>query len=320
MKEAMVAFERASSERAVSAMPVAVHYVARIGRVELAKCRDDYEFRITRTFEDGRKGEQWSDQSLNVFTVRDEFLKVKTPGEALDFLTATGEFYPLNDTIRWSEFKLWQRFTHLVQEHNELASAMKCGDRSGEHTEALKALTGIYPSRFFELPHNAESDLDKQWRNDPEIGEMIREGEALEVKCRRDLCAWFHNPAGEACSIEWIPKEGEINEDLTRKLQSGRAMIEFLLPREELRPVLVIRTRYTLQAIAAAIYADRIQGVEYRTCSVCNALFKVGAHKNKKYCDRERCKNTAHQRRRRAVPTKKNQITKTRKTRKGGQK
>jgi hypothetical protein len=29
---------------------------------------------------------------------------------------------------------------------------------------------------------------------------------------------------------------------------------------------------------------------------MCKALFKLGAHKEKKYCDRELCKNRAHQR------------------------
>jgi hypothetical protein len=87
--------------------------------------------------------------------------------------------------------------------------------------------------------------------------------------------------------------------DLLRKLQTGGAMIEYLVPREELRPVLFITVKTTLEAIAAANYADRIHGVEYRECKECRKLFKLGVHKKRKYCDRERCKNSAHQRDRR---------------------
>ena len=77
-------------------------------------------------------------------------------------------------------------------------------------------------------------------------------------------------------------------------------MIEFLLPQDAMRPVLFIRATNTLEAIAAAIYADRIEGIEYRACEVCSDLFEVGTRDEKKYCSRERCKNTAHQRRMRA--------------------
>jgi hypothetical protein len=61
----------------------------------------------------------------------------------------------------------------------------------------------------------------------------------------------------------------------------------------------------TLEAIAAAIYVRRIGGVEYRACEVCSDLFEVGTRGEKKYCSRERCKNTAHQRRMRANRLKK---------------
>jgi hypothetical protein len=78
------------------------------------------------------------------------------------------------------------------------------------------------------------------------------------------------------------------------------AMAEFLLPQETMRPILFIQPLNTLQAIAAAIYADRIPGVKCRVCDVCSELFEVGSRGEKKYCSRERCKNTAHQRRMRA--------------------
>lgn len=327
MKEAETAFERALSERAVSAMPVAVHHVASIERVEHYKRGDEYVFRFTRKVEGEGTTEQWEMLPRNAYAILDEFQKVKTPTDALDFLSNSGVFSPLDYTITWSEFQNWQRFAYLVQEHSQLASAMdqllsdhskKPKSVSSELQEVLKALSGASPSRFFDRPQKPESGLESKRRTDPEIGPMIQEGIAFEEGERRKLCAWFHEPPGDACSIHWIPKEGESIDDLTRKLQSCGAMIEFLLPREKLRPVFLIRTRYTLQAIAAAIYGDRIHGVEYRACEMCKALFRVGAHKEKKYCDRERCKNRAHQKNRRANVKEKNAGKENKQSRKGG--
>jgi hypothetical protein len=130
---------------------------------------------------------------------------------------------------------------------------------------------------------------------------MIQKGVAHQESKRRELYAWFREPPGAACSIQWVPKRDEDEQAVLRKLGAGGAMIEFLLAQNALKPVLLIRPSNTLQAIAAAIYGDRINGVEYRACEVCKSLFKLGAHSEKKYCNREQCKNTAHQRNRRAV-------------------
>src|SRR6185437_11562365 len=94
-------------------------------------------------------------------------------------------------------------------------------------------------------------------------------------------------------------KSGEDCQMIDPLIDKG-AIAEFLLPQEAMRPVLFIRPTNTLEGIASAIYADRIMGVEYRACEVCSELFEVGSRGEKKYCSRERCKNTAHQRRMRA--------------------
>jgi hypothetical protein len=308
MKEAQAAFQSAPPERSISGMPVVVPYYARIGRVILGKRGEDYQFTITTTADDESTTESWNDLPRNVYAIRDEFQKVKTPTEAFDFLSNTGRFSPLGDRITWSEFQRWQRFAYLIQEHDLLAKAMNNGDGKGECAEVLKALTGIYPTTFFDMPSLQESPMDATFRlrletarkQNPELDRDIKKGEHLRIEWQRNLWRWFLQAPGKACSIHWIPVSEEFDEALDQKLQCGGAMIEFLMPREQLRPVLFIRPSCTLEAIAAAIYADRINGLEYKACIHCKSLFRVGSHKTKTYCDKAKCKNTAHLRRTRS--------------------
>jgi hypothetical protein len=317
VKNAMDAFQSAPAERTVSSMEVVIWYVAIVGWVKHSKRGEEHVFRITREFKDGSRGEEWQEKVLNAYALRDEFLRVKDWSGALEFLGSTGDFSPLSDTITWTEFQRWQRFAHLVQEHDELAAEMQSNQCSGELGEVLKALTGIYSSSFFDVPKTPESELEAKWRKDPEISSMIQRGIAHQERMLQDLCASFREPAADAYSIQWIPRDEKNRKAVLKKLNLGGAMIEFLLPQNALKPVLLIRPSNTLQAIAAAIYGDRINGVEYRACEMCKALFKLGAHKEKKYCDRETCKNRAHQKNRRANQ-KRNQERKTKSSAKKG--
>lgn len=319
LRNAVDAYQNAAAKRTISAMDVLVSYIAIVGRVEHKKRGEEHVFRITREFTDGRQGEEWEEKHLNVYAVRDEFLRVTEWSEALEFLETTGIFSPLDDSLTWSMFQKWQRFAYLVQEHNALAEAMQNRQWSGELGEVLRALTGIYSTSFFSVPTLPESDFDAALSKDPKFGPMIREATKKTVarneRKLRELCSWFREPPEEASSIQWVPISDLDNRTVWLRLREGGAMLQFLLPQKAVRPYLLIRPRCTLEAIAAAIYADRIQGVEYRACEMCKALFKVGAHKEKKYCDRERCKNNAHQKNRRANAKKNELPSKARKGR-----
>lgn len=301
MKEAMDALRNVPPERAISAMPVIVQYTAIVGRVEHHGRGEEHYFRITRTVEDGSFREEWEEKPLNAHAVRDEFLKIQDWSGAYDFLATTGIFSPLSDTITWSEFHRWQDFARLVLEHKELAVAMQEGHWSGEHAEVLKALTGIYLSSFFVFEERGNPTVRAERQRcqgifDQEINSAIEDGGRLEYEQRRELWTWFRRPPGKACSIEWFPKRREDEDTILPKLQRGGAMIEFLLPREGLRPAFVIHPSTTLQAIAATIFADFSNGVEYRTCEFCNKLFPVGRQKTKRFCNQGKCKNAAHSR------------------------
>lgn len=317
IKNAFDAFQNAPTERNISAMEVVVWYVAKLGRVVHSRRGEEHVFRITHEFTDDRIGEEWEERPLNAYAVRDEFLGVKEWSEALEFLGSTGIFSPLGNSITWSEFQRWQQFAHLVQEHDGLAATMQSDKWSGENGEVIKALTGIYATSFFDTPASREAEMERKWKADPHIARMVREGQAHQERRLRELCAWFREPPASVSSIQWVPKSQEDKQRVWRKLHQGGAMLEFLLPQSALQPVLLIRPQTTLQSIAAAIYGDRIHGIEYRACEMCNALFKLGSHKEKKYCDRDRCKNRAHQKNRRANAKEKNGASANGTTKKG---
>jgi hypothetical protein len=312
LKEARAAFQSVPEERTISAMPVVVHYIARVGEVGLTSRAGQYVFSIDPELIDSERHAHYCEEvEQNAFDIRDEFLKLKTPTEALDFLGKTGQFSRLHRSLTWDELRLWQRFVYLIQEHSELARAAVAGERTGECAEVLKALTGYYDSSFFDGSRSAPASpseavwFERQIERNPELKHYLDEGERWKTKITRELYRWFLKPAGNACSVEWMPKDPPNDGELLHKLQAGGAMIEFLLPRAELRPVFLIRPAYTLEAIAATLFADRANGIEYRSCECCHELFLVGKRKNKLYCNQERCKNTAHQRRKRELLRKK---------------
>ncbi len=263
----------------------------------------DYSFRKGDEYDHASFALERESSFLNASAILDDFQDAKTPLEVLDFLNKTGRFSMFDIRMRWTYFKRWQRFAYLVQEHDLLAAEMKSGSWSGECGEVLRALDGEQQSTFFDgsgLHEAAERAADvARWMLDPEYAKSFREDLLILTEERAKLCSWFRQPPDDACSIEWIPKRAEDCETIDPLVAKG-AMIEFLLPQDAMRPVLFIRATNTLEAIAAAIYADRIEGIEYRACEVCSDLFEVGTRDEKKYCSRERCKNTAHQRRMRA--------------------
>ena len=64
------------------------------------------------------------------------------------------------------------------------------------------------------------------------------------------------------------------------------------------RPYLVFDLDSTLEAIAAAIYVERVAGIIWSKCPVCGNAFKVGSQKNKQTCSRK-CQDANKKRKKR---------------------
>ena len=304
MNKLLAAYQSAPKERMVSATKVVVFYQARIERVEHFIEGGEHVFRFTSQNEDNPSLREWKDLPRNVYAIRDEFLRIKKddPNAVHHFLSNTGQFSPLSNSITMSEFQKWQRFAYLVQERRQLASATKNTRWSGECGEVLKALTGEYSSSFFDEPGSLGETLEtyglsaRLLKEHPELLAEIHVGTRFQESVRRELCGWFRNPPQ---SWEWVPKSPEIEARVMRKLKAG-VMIEFLLPRSELWRVTLIQPKYTVQAIAAAIHADFVHGVEWQACDWCGDLVRIRSQRTKVYCGSPRpCKGNAHKQRQR---------------------
>ena len=93
-------------------------------------------------------------------------------------------------------------------------------------------------------------------RKPPEMVAGIQKGKPIHEDRRRALWAWFRQPP---CSIEWIPNSKRAEQRVLRYLKDSRKhgrlgpwMIEFLLPKEDLKPVILIQPAYTLKAMQIA--------------------------------------------------------------------
>jgi hypothetical protein len=299
----IAASPKQTKRRCIESMPIEVYYPARIVRVLKAFREGETVFIATRWLQ-GHEGqvEGCEQESLDAYAIRDEFFNVKTERQALDFLRATGGFLPYRDEISWQTFRLWQRLAELVRERDTLAVAhretmlARPPHPKAELDQVLRLLTGIYPHEYFGPPHVVpESTLEMLRRAAQVSGEKperaldsLREGEKWGRERQRELESWFDAPPPEAYSIEFFPRE----HDPARlsQLNHGGALMGLLFSPEELRPILVIRPRCTLEAIAAAIYAERIAGVRAGKCEGCGEWFEIGSQKNKAYCDDPRCK------------------------------
>jgi hypothetical protein len=88
-------------------------------------------------------------------------------------------------------------------------------------------------------------------------------------------------------------------------MQRGDALLEYLIDQDKMRPVLVIYPRCALEAIAAAIYAERVASVRVGICESCEKLFEIEDHNEKRFCDRLCQDRKKKQKKREAIALKK---------------
>lgn len=301
------------THRTISSMPIVVSYNAKIALVKQVDRDDEITFLTTRAV-DGKVGEEsWTEEHLDAYKIRDEFLQVGSPRQALDFLRDTGEFLPYADPISWKDFLRWQNLAEIVIEHKSLAALVKAMfagqpkedlDPSGELEQILKLLTGEYQHTYFKkeewqpsseelasIKRSSEETPRQAERMYMESLQAIEKGRAIKRERQQGLESWFYAPPPSSYSIELAPRNPTA--EFIQNMRRGGALVDYVHPLEDLFPTLVIRPSCTLHAIAASIYADRIAGVRSGKCPGCGKWFEVESQKTKKYCGdtcRERLK------------------------------
>jgi hypothetical protein len=311
-----------TASRIVSAMPVVVDYPATIHSVRQIGAEDEILFVTSLWGESGDHPEQsWRVEHLDVYKIRDEFLALRTPREALNFLRETGRFLPGGTDVSWRDFERWQRYAEIVMERKQLIEFMKASfsqrstakiDPSGDLKQISLMLTGIYPHNYFgrseqslspetlaslrrsaEITSKTPHEAERNYRET--LNGMEKERDVAHDR-QRTLETWFYEPPDSACSIKFIPRHPD--EEFFRNIQRGGALLDYIHPLEDLIPVLVIKPACTVEAIAAAIYAERLAGIKCEKCPGCGFWFEVGSQQKKTYCS-EKCRERLKKRRQR---------------------
>ena len=249
---------------------MAIVFLPSVAHVD-AVCREEITY-----FEESAWGQQesggWSfrktGSARDAFEVRDEFLSVVDAREALDFLRHTGQFAPYEGLITWPEFQLWQGFVRLVMDSDQRPQARK-----------HKLFKRGY------LPKGADGEGIKLWTE-------------MHV-----LASSFLHPHSANTEIEFLPlKPAAITQLEAKQLENAlrghkETQARSLDVTGPLTPLLVLRPRCTLHAIAAAVCTERLAGIEWRSCKECSSLFQLGSRKEKLFCDDKAC--TARRKKRR---------------------
>ena len=292
--------EVGATSRTISAMPVVVAYHARLGLVEQFRFRDEALFVLRFPSED-EKGpvQRFTLDTLDPYEVLREFQRVKTERQALDYLRHTGDFSPVKNWVSWSEFKRWQRFVAILQDSESLVQEQshiwETGPPYSEQREVIRVL-GSKDHRFF-----AGSIYDEALAIEPTTRKVLRleeSDEAWKVRAERQrkLEMYFLAPP---VTIRWWPKPSFKVNPATICHAGGLA--EFLAPQSEQVPKMFVESTTSLEAIAGALYADRVAQVTKRICQNenCRRTYEPSSTQQTKFCSSQ-CSEATKQRKRRA--------------------
>lgn len=171
------------SERMLPAMPIRVEYDPMPITVSFEKRGDDFlfHFRFAET-------EGYKENSIEATTLRDTFLEVKTPGEALDFLTLAGRFRGLDqdgnfqESMTWSDFQKWQEIVRIVLVNGILP--MKELSSTPE-----RVVIGFDGPEHLKPVLNYVSLTERSWLQGFPDQIVIRADEPVKGDARKKLCA-----------------------------------------------------------------------------------------------------------------------------------
>ena len=255
---------------------------------------------------------------LDPYKVMEAFELLKSPDELLALLNGAGLFWGLG-SLTWSQFLEWQRFVRCVRNPNFPENAVK----PGYPAEAIKAVRG-FPNKCFPASAWIEDDFIRQQRSrfaetNPEQPDPFATAKAFREEELRRLAMCFHQPSPKMIEFNFLlsatmfPTPDEMTERSQeqrsvagkRRVQKTESKLKTLskvswfpeayIAEYNLKPVMVVKASNILEAIAAAIWADRHHGIKYARCEGCQRLFNKESEHGQKYCS-DTCKNVVTQR------------------------
>ena len=243
-------------------MPIVVSYAPMLAVVSLVEQGTESYFVTSHA-------EPLSEALLDAAEIRDSFLTVKTARAALAFLRDVGDFLPGGVRFSWREFQEWQRLAYLVMSRTALAEAYANPTAAPDELIQVLRLLGGWPHTFFSdpaaLPRNPESP-------------------ALTPRLQLEL--WFSDPHPSRYWVQLIPSHNRASEAALddAAFEAFGNLIEYKYLSDQLQAVLQIAPKCAVEAIAGAIFADRLATVHYEKCNACGRLFPASKGKGKKTC------------------------------------
>jgi len=206
------------------------------------------------------------DNCIDAHQLRDAFLCVKTPAEALTWLAASGHFRNWTEvdedsiltSMTWGEFQLWQEFIGILLSQG-LPGLLK---RGKDQTEAERK----DPRPFGLITHDHFKPIVKDVLED-------------------ERAAIYGYPDGLHISPHSLFRYRD---------------------HPEPRPLVAqLDVRSALEAMLATVYVDHIVGIKFQVCALhdCSEVYEVSSKHERMYCS-QACAHKASVRKRRAEAKK----------------
>jgi uncharacterized C2H2 Zn-finger protein len=303
-----------SEIRCTSALQVRIAYQSPRYEYFMRSLADDWLFSFASRKGQWNSGEMRESTNLNPYAIRREFeaIDLDRPEMVVRFLSEAGRFWPW-DSIRLSQLKEWREFLKWLRiEPHEAKKTLE-----GEKAWNTATLNENY---FF-----AASDLEFTRARYPlKASEKMKGSEhwrRIVLQDRETLAAlrrFAHYPqeAGGGSQVklhwydpeDWLPQQKGIPpedwEERHKKTPKGR-----------LEPYLRIHAVNILEALAATIYADRLDGQRFGKCKHCGEIFKIQSDHGQQFCpspphlQSSPCKNAYMQHKRREKARKEKHLT-----------
>ena len=311
-KELHFHLRRIPSEiRSTSALQVRIAYRSRRYEHFIKSQGDDCLFSSALPKGQSNSGEMGKGANLDPYEIRREFesIDIDRPEIVARFLDEAGRFWPW-ETVRLSQIKEWRELFRWLRIDRDEAEKTREGEKAWNAATSYDLATwckdgffSISGLQFTQDRHTPEAwkrygasmhfkkkaswDIEKlaalrSFAVDPE-----RAGAGSQVKLQ-----WY-DPEG------WLPRQKGMPPESQEERRKG-------VSKGPLEPYLRIDALNILEAIAATIYADRLNGQRFGKCKYCEKIFKINSDHGQQFCpaplhlQSSPCKNAFLQHRRRA--------------------
>lgn len=276
MENGIKSFEGFQTEtRTVEALPIRIDYQSPRDECVMRATGDDWRFCFSRIKNQPHSGKMRETTNLDPYAIREAFETIGTAERAVRFLSESGRFWPFQDVL-WSQFREWQSFFRWLRmvpaEARKSPDGKRAWDTAGSFRNSFFAQTDA------EFTHSRFSESVIE-----EMGaDRWRENQVQDRRMLRHLRGFALHPErqgeGSQVSLSWYdPKLKHPPEDWkSRQGKSAEGAIT--------TPFLRIEALNVIEAIAATIYADHVNGTRYRKCKHCGKLFKVESDHEQAFC------------------------------------